>query len=197
MIRFYIRLTVLLLLLSVLGCSKKAKYENMVKRGIESGLRHDTIFLGIYLGMSSQDFYTHCWELNKQGLIRQGSGNASVLYELKSEFKAEVAMNFYPNFYLDSIYEMPVKFQYKGWSPWTRSFSQDTLQLELLELYEQWYGHGFMEINHPERGKAFVKVDGNRRISIYKDQSADGTVWVLYRDMSRELQQQSSESSKR
>jgi len=168
------------------ACSKKARYESMVKEGLESGVRHDTLFLGIYLGMSSQDFYTHCWELNKQGLIRQGEGNASVLYEMKDEFKAEVDMNFYPNFYNDSIYEMPVKFRYKGWSPWAKQYSGDTLQLELLELYKDLYGDGFIEINHSERGKAFVKVDGNRRISIYRDKSADGTVWALYRDMSRQ-----------
>lgn len=178
-------------------CSKKAKYEHMVKEGLESGIRHDTIFLGIYLGMTAEDFYKHCWELNKQGLVRQGEGNSSVLYEMNDEFKAKVEMNFYPNFFKDKIYEMPVKFRFKGWAPWTKEYSGDSLQLELIELYKEWYGDGFIEINHQERGKAFVKVDGNRRISIYKDRSADGTVWALYRDLSIEAEAKNEQKEAR
>lgn len=165
-------------------CSKKAKYETMIREGLESGQRHDTLFLGLYLGMTSEDFYKHCWDLNKQGLVRQGNDNASVLYVLEDELKAPVDVNFYPSFYEEKIYEMPVKFKYQGWAPWNKQFDSDSLQVELVEVYKGWYGPGFMEINHSSRGKAFVKVDGNRRISIYRDKSADGTVWALYTDMS-------------
>lgn len=185
-------IVVLGLFVTLAACSKKARYEAMVKEGLESGARHDTIFLGLYLGMTAEDFYKHCWQLNKQGLVRQGEGNTSVLYEMKDEFKDDVDMNFYPTFYQDKIYEMPVKFRYKGWSPWVKRFSGDTLQLELVDLYKGWYGDGFMEVNHSTRGKAFVKVDGNRRISIYKDRSADGTVWALYTDMSLEEEVESA-----
>ena len=171
-------------LISLSQCSKKARYESMVKAGLESGQRHDTLFLGLTLGMSSEGFYKHCWELNKQGLVRQGDGNTSVLYEMKDEFKSPVDVNFYPSFYKDKIYEMPVKFKYQGWAPWNKQFSADSLQVELTELYKGWYGDGFIEIDHSYKGKAYVKIDGNRRISIYKDMSADGTVWALYTDMS-------------
>jgi len=182
-----VRASILLGVLIVFSqCSKKARYESMVKAGLESGVRHDTLFLGLYLGMSSEEFYKKCWELNKQGLVRQGEGNATVLYVLKDELKSPVDVNFYPTFYEDSIYEMPVNFKYKAWTPWDKRFSGDSLQTELVGLYKSWYGPGFMEINHPERGKAYVKVDGNRRISIYKDRSADGTVWALYTDLSLE-----------
>lgn len=166
------------------NCSKKAKYESMVKEGLESGVRHDTLFLGLYLGMSSEDFYKKCWELNKEGLIQQGSGNTSVLYEIVDEFKAEVEANFYPTFVDEKIYEMPVKFKYDAWAPWNKQFSGDSLQVELLDVFKRWYGSGFIEVNHAKRGPAFVKVDGNRRISIYRDLSADGTVWALYTDLS-------------
>jgi hypothetical protein len=174
------------LILFAASCSKKAKYEAMVQEGLTSGERHDTLFLGLWLGMPSQVFYEKCWELNKEGLVRQGEGNVSVLYVLEDELKSEVDVNFYPTFWEDSIYEMPVKFNYKGWAPWNAQFSSDTLQLELVELFKDWYGDGFIELEHSTRGKAFVKVDGNRRISIYKDKSADGTVWALYTDLSKE-----------
>ncbi len=166
------------------NCSNKAKYESMVEAGLESGERHDTLFLGLYLGMTSEEFYKKCWDMNKEGLIRQGMGNTSVLYEMNDEFKSSVDANFYPTFFEDRIYEMPVRFQYKAWAPWNKQFSADTLQVELVDLYSQWYGTGFMKIKHQMKGDAYVKVDGNRRISIYKDDSMEGSVWALYTDLS-------------
>lgn len=183
---FILYIIILGLILSFSYCSKKAKYDGMVRDGLESGERHDTLFLGIYLGMPAEDFYKHCWELNKQGIIRQGEGNTTVLYKLKDELKSEVNVNFYPTFFRDSIYEMPVDYRYEGWAPWNKQYSADTLQMELVQLYNEWYGGGFLEIEHSIRGKAYVKIDGNRRISIYKDVAENGTVWALYTDMSKE-----------
>ena len=148
------------------GCNKKAQYERLVKEGLESGVRHDTLFLGLYLGMTSEDFFKQCWALNQKGIIRQGEGNTSVLFVMEEDFKARVDANFYPTFIDDKIYELPVKYNYKAWTPWDKRFSADSLQVELLDLYEGWYGKGFMELEHASRGKAFVKIDGNRRISL-------------------------------
>ncbi len=166
--------------------SKKAHYQEMVKEGLESGVRHDTLFLGLSLGMPSKDFYSQCWELNKQGIIRQGTGNTSVLYELTDELKSPVNVNFYPTYFEDKIYEMPVKFQYEAWAPWNKQFSADTLQVELVKLFEKWYGGGFIKIKNEMNNDAYIKIDGNRRISIYRDPGSDGIVWALYTDMSVE-----------
>ncbi len=195
----YFFLTVsMLVVLSLSYCSEKAKYEQLVEDGLESGVRHDSLFLGLWLGMSSEEFYKKCWELNKEGLVRQGDGNASVLYELKDELKATVDVHFYPEFYKDKIYQMPVTFLYKGWAPWNQQYSGDTLHRELLGVFERWYGKGFIEVDNELKGKAFVKVDGNRRISLYKGKNADGKVWALYTDMSvdKEAKEAKFKSSK-
>ena len=78
-------------------------------------------------------------------------------------------MDFYPAFYKDRIYEMPVVFSYDGWAPWNKGQHADSLKIEVLDLMEEWFGTGFIEIENPNYngGNAFVKVDGNRRISIY------------------------------
>jgi hypothetical protein len=171
--------------LSLANCSEKAKYERMVQDGLESGERHDTLFLGLWLGMTSEEFYKKCWDLNKEGLVKQGEGNTSVLYKMGDELKATVNVNFFPEFYNDKIYQMPVTFQYEAWAPWNMEFSGDTLHHELLGVFERWYGTGFMEVEKKDNaGKAYVKVDGNRRISLYKGVNADGIVWALYTDMS-------------
>lgn len=175
-----------IVVVTVSACSKKQQYKRLVERELASGVRHDTLFLDLKLGMSSEDFYKTCWDLNKMGLIRQGPGNTTVAYEMKEELNFITDVSFYPSFYEDKIYEMPVQFKYKAWAPWNKQMQSDSLQLDVLTLFEGWYGEGFFEVTPNPQKKAFVKVDGNRRISIYKDHVDDGTVWALFTDLSKE-----------
>ena len=186
MIRNLYYLIFVIAIVTVSACSKKQQYKRLVERELASGVRHDTLFLNLKLGMTSEDFYKTCWDLNKQGLIRQGSGNTTVAYEMKEELNFVTNVNFYPSFYEDKIYEMPVQFKYKAWAPWNKQMQSDSLQLDLLTLFEDWYGKGFFEVSPNDSKRAFVKVDGNRRISIYKDHVEEGTVWALYTDLSKE-----------
>lgn len=163
------------------GCSPKTKYERMLKKELASGVRYDSLFMGIYLGMPEKDFYTHCWELNRQGLIRQGTRNMTVEYQLKNELRHPATMDFYPGFVQSKIYEMPVRFLYNGWAPWNKTLSADSLQTEVLKWYEKQYGNGFVEVLHPKRGIAYVKVNGNRQISIFKEDEIH--VWAVFTDM--------------
>lgn len=165
----------------ITGCTRQSEYHRMVETELAKGVRHDSLFLGLQLGMASKDFYAHCWELNKKGLIRQGPQNMTVEYKI-NDLKHPATMNFYPSFHEDKIYEMPVTFAYEGWAPWNKDLFADRLQLDVLKLYERWYGKGFIKIEHSQRGAAYVKVDGNRRISIYKDIN-DKDVNVLYTDL--------------
>ena len=160
------------------GC--KTEYEKMVKKELGKGIRQDSLFLGLRLGMSSRDFYAHCWELNKQKVIRQGSGNTSVLWDL-TELRDTADANFYPKFYRDSILEMPVLINYKKWSPWNKEQSNDTLLVDVLGLLKRWYGGDFLYIDFPEVGRIYVKVDANRRIMVSK--VGESQVKVIYTDL--------------
>jgi hypothetical protein len=148
---------------------------------LASGVRYDSLFMGIYLGMSEKEFYTHCWKLNKEGLIRQGSANLSVAYQTGGELKHPATMNFYPVFEDGKIVEMPVRFTYNGWAPWNKELSSEKLAEDIHDWYEKVYGEGFITVKHPERGKAFVKIDGNRRITIFHE--ADLRAWAIFTDM--------------
>jgi hypothetical protein len=90
-------------------------------------------------------------------------------------------MDFYPEFAQTKIFEMPVRFLYDGWAPWNTKLSSDSLQMKVLKWYENQYGEGFMEVRHPTRGSAFVKVEGNRRISIFKENET--YVWAIFTNM--------------
>ena len=163
------------------GCSPKAKYERRLKQELASGVRYDSLFMGLYFGMPEKDFYLHCWKLNKKGLIRQGDSNTTVLYEMKDELKYPANMDFYPKFDQGKIFEMPVRYVYKGWAPWNKNLTSDKLIAEVLKYYEKTYGSGFIEVKHPVRGIAYVKVNGNRRITIFKQDELH--VWAVFTDM--------------
>ena len=171
----------LILVIAITGCSPKAKYNRRLKHEMASGVRNDSIFMGIYLGMSDKDFYTHCWELNRQGLIKQGPNNTTVEYIMRNELKYPATMNFYPTFVDREIYEMPVKFIYNGWAPWNKKLSADSLQADVLNWYQKVYGKGFIGVKHPDRGMAYVLLNGNRRITIFKEN--DLYVWAVFTDM--------------
>jgi hypothetical protein len=163
------------------GCSPRAKYNRLLKQELASGIRYDSLFMGLYLGMPEKEFYTRCWALNQQGLIRQGSRNTTVEYQIKNELKYPGIMDFYPEFIQGKIYEMPVRFSYNGWAPWNNKLSSDSLQINVLNWFRKMYGDGFMEVKHPKRGIAFIKINGNRRITIFKEN--DLYVWAVYTDM--------------
>ena len=178
--------TNLLLVLLISGfifsaCSPRAKYERMLKHEMASGARYDSLFLGLYFGMPEKDFYEHCWRLNQKGLIKQGESNTTAELELKDELTHNAVMDFYPRFNLGKISEMPVSFKYKGWAPWNKTLSSDILQKEVLKWYKKIYGDGFIEIKHHLHGTAYVKISGNRRITIFKEN--DLHVWAVFTDL--------------
>lgn len=165
----------------MLSCSPRDQYEKKLNAELASGERFDTLFMGMYFGMAEKDFYMHCWKLNQKGLIRQGETNTTVKYELKKELDHPCQMDFYPRFNQGKIFEMPVRFVYKGWAPWNKKLSAENLQQDVVNWYEEVYGEGFIRVKHPERGMAYVKLDGNRRITVFREDEMH--VWAIFTDM--------------
>jgi len=163
------------------SCTTRMKYKYKLRRELASGERHDSLFLGLSLGMTQREFYLHCWRLNQKGLLRQGTGNSTAEYNVEKELKYPATMNFYPAFENNRIIEMPVTFKYNGWAPWNKALSADSLQQDVLNWYKKTYGDDFLKVAHPSRGHAWVRIDGNRRITIYKKD--DMTVWTIFTDM--------------
>jgi hypothetical protein len=149
------------------------KYKRLVKKELGSNKKVDSIFFGIHFGMSRKDFFAYCWNMNKKGVFTDGNdgiGNMYVLYKLNNELKYPADMNFYPDFNDSTISKMRVNIQYKGWAPWNKQMYADSLLPDVLTMYKQWYSDGnpFIQINDKEKGIIYVKVDGNRRITIGK-----------------------------
>jgi hypothetical protein len=168
--------SVFIILFMLMACSEDSgmdKYNRLIKKELGTNKRVDSIFFGIHFGMTQKLFFAHCWEMNKKGILSDGNdgmGNMYVLYKLDKELKYPAAMNFYPDFSDSTIWRMRVNIQYTGWAPWNKNMYADSLLPDVLSMYKKWYSNGnsFIQISDAKKGIIYVKVDGNRRITIGK-----------------------------
>lgn len=152
----------------------KSEYDRYVKRELKSGIVNDSLIFGMYMGQSQKDFYSICWQLNKEQLISQGSGNQMAKYIERLDSIDDVTlkkeMEFYGIFDEDKIMRgMDMSYSYVAWAPWNRGRHADSLAVHLKEIYVQDYkGNDFISIELKNTDyKAYVKIDGNRQILIY------------------------------
>jgi len=145
-------------------------YNEVLKTELARGVRYDSIFLGINIDMTSKDFYALCWKLNKEGAVINGPGNLSVEYRVKEGMADPAYMRFYPDFEEEKIAKMDIEFGYLNWAPWNKSLSVDSLLLDAKNVMQSWYGdRDFMMIEDSKGSrKVWVKIDGNRRIRLWK-----------------------------
>jgi hypothetical protein len=183
--------SIFIVLCMLIACSDDRgmdKYNSLVKKELADNKRVDSIFFGIYFGMPRRKFFAHCWEMNKKGIFRDGLNNMFVLYKMDTGLKHPASMNFYPDFNDSTISKMRVMFQYDAWALWNKHLYADRLLPDVLSLYKKWYSDGnpFLQISDEKKGTIYVKVDGNRRITIGKYD--DMIVKVDYTDMLVEKQ---------
>jgi hypothetical protein len=169
MIRLSYLKSVNILTLSLLLFSCQSEYEKLEKRELASGKQVNELFLGLKLGMDQKTFFETCWELNKQGKLTNGPSELSVEYRTELASGNSAKMRFYPKFEQDKIYMMPIEFTYEAWAPWNEDLSAEKLREDVVKLFEEWYGPGFIEVTNEDKSQiVFVKMDGNRRIRIFK-----------------------------
>lgn len=167
-----------------LFCCVKSDYTLLVERELSKGIRNDSLFLGLHFGMTRQQFYDQCMNLNRQHLTTVGFKNYNVLYKL-SDSAGSIAMHFYPHFDNERIYKMPTIFSYENWTPFDKNTHPDSLQVRIKKMLEQWYGTGFIWVDNDEYGRSvFVKVDGNRQIVLFCEGEMD--VKAVFTDLSVE-----------
>lgn len=168
----------------VVHCTSESKseYRAELEKELAKEVRNDSLFLGYYFGMSRKDFYDHSWKLNKQEVIRNGTGAEILQYV--GDLKADASKIFYPEFQDEKIVEMPVTYSYDGWSPWNRHLWADSLKYDLKNFLEQKNNVTFKEIVDPSSGESFFyQISANQEIRISEvDQSK---VLVRYIDRTK------------
>lgn len=157
-----------LLTLVFSACSTDSPYQKIVERELAGEKRNDVLFMGLKFGQTDKEFYDYCRDLNKKGVFMQGTMNGGIAVQCKiDELTYPATMDFYPAFENDKIYALHGKIKYNAWAPWNKHLYADRLLPDIIQLFKKWYGgNDFIEVETPDKVKRWVKLDGNRRISI-------------------------------
>ena len=169
---------------SLMGC--KSEYQQYVEKEMATGITQDSLIFGMRMGQTKKEFFTICWELNKQKLVHQGNGNANARHitdrdAAGNNTAASKDMLFYGIFDEDDIMRgMDMTYSYISWAPWNRNMQSDSLMLHLRDIYlEDYSGNDFIEIDIKEsETPALVKIDGNRQILMYTKNKKDVVVKI-------------------
>ena len=185
-----------LLLVAVSFMSCKSEYQRYVERELASSTLQDSLIFGMRMGQSKKDFFTICWELNKQKLISQGTGNTTARYVTDRDTAGNNSpmskeMLFYGIFDENDIMRgMEMTYSFTTWAPWNREKQSDSLLLHLRDWYLMEYpGNDFIEIDiEGVENPALVKIDGSRQILMYPKNDKD--VVVKIEDLHYKLNEQ-------
>tara|TARA_R110002167_G_scaffold199899_4_gene403232 strand:+ start:2642 stop:3244 length:603 start_codon:yes stop_codon:yes gene_type:complete len=164
------------LMIVLLGCreTQEQRYLAYEKSELGKAVRYDSLFMGLHLKMSLKEFREYCFNKNIEGKFKQGGMKNYSWVEAKlKDTKYPMAITFYPNFKNDSISELNAAIYYDNAVFDDGAFELDSLLLEVLQLMDQWYGGPVFKIKSPffYKEDVHVKVNGNRRITIYPDAS--------------------------
>ena len=172
-----------LLCLIFFGCSPENKLEKVIERELATGINNDSLFLGLEFGITMEEFFDHCRELNKQGLVKEGSKNMSVEYIFNDSLDQPIAFNFYADREANGpIHRFYTSFNYYAFALNKHLYADRLIEM-LPNILMNWYG-GNEPFTVVIDGKELLyKIDGNRMIelSIY-DLS---TVTATYYDLSQ------------
>ncbi|WP_245889593.1 hypothetical protein [Cecembia rubra] len=158
-----------LMSLMLLACQPKSEYQRIKEKELASGKMVEELFLDLRFGMGRKEFFTTCWEHNKNGVLTNGAHYLQVQYKPVMPSGKDALMHFYPQFEDNKLYYMPMEFSYPNWFPGNEEYSNEKLLEDVLGLLKEWYGEGFFEVANRDRSvSAFVKIDGNRLIRVFK-----------------------------
>lgn len=160
-------------LLVLVASSCKSDYEKAVAAELAKGEIYTELPMGLEMGMTKKTYYDVCWKLNKQKIIGAGPGNQYAEYKLLPNGETDslntITMLFYGMFDEEQVMRgMDLITEYKNWAPWNEKFQSPALIKTLETHYMQTYsGNDFFKLKVNEELDAKVKIDGNRRITIY------------------------------
>ena len=169
-IRYPVELLAFMMMLA--GC--ESDYTRLVKSELAKGIRKDSILLGIRFGNTRNEFHGKCYDLNRAHLIMPGPGGGTIEYNFTDSLfhrkPTAIKLLFVPAFDDHEILtNMDLHFSYPGWSPWNRDLYADSLEPKVEKLLMHWYGGNKFVTANVGENKVPVKLDGNRRVLVYRD----------------------------
>ena len=163
-----------------LSCQKESNYSKILKRELESGKVYNDLIFDLKIGQTKDDYFNICYELNKKKLITSGGRELSpeyIMYPKKENKNSKkIKMSFFWIFDKYNIIKgLDLRFNYYTWSPWNKELHSNYLIEEIKDTLLLWFpGNNFFKLNlKKEKEFAYIKIDGNRRIRIYKVDAKD------------------------
>jgi len=162
---------ILSFLISLGAC--KSEYEQLVADEKKGGKIYTMLPFDLELGMTKKAYFDKCWKMNKSGMIGSGPGNQYAEYKLIPEGVTDsldaVQMLFYGMFDKEDVMRgMDMKLEHYSWAPWNKQYhSPELMKVMETHFLAMYPGNPFMTLNVSDSLKAKVKVDGNRRITMY------------------------------
>lgn len=180
----------------LLGCccfacerSPARALQDWQRRELAKGVRHDSLPGELYFGMSFAEFRIHCMELHRAGKASEGGlkSGSWLLAALPKGLAHPGYINYFPSFENDVITSLEAAVYYADTVVFSadRPFSQDSLLGDVLGLMDSLYGPGFIPIESPKpgRGEVYAKITGNRRLSVWKDETDHYLVNLWFVDL--------------
>lgn len=170
--------SILIIAISLSSC--KSEYDKYVTRELNSGIQNDSLIFNMFMGQTKKEFYTTCWDLNKNQIISQGTGNTSAKYLEPKEGLEDTLkrkeLQFYGIFDDNDIMRgMELTYSYTAYAPWNTKMHSDQLMKDLVPILESTYpGNNFISVSLDDgKIEAMVKIDGNRRILMFPKSEKD------------------------
>jgi hypothetical protein len=187
MIRCFTFLVVISFAVALSSCEESAasRYKSLEKREVATGIRQDSLFKGIYLGMSHEDFREYCYYKNTvEHDFRNDGPHTSWVISKIDGMKYPAAINFYPVFKNNVITAMDAAIFYDFRNGEQSPHTKESLLEDVLQLLQTWYGAEFFRIASPTafREDIYVSVRGNRRVIVYPTLTSE--VRVRMQDLS-------------
>lgn len=167
------RLVIIAISIVVLFISCKSDYTKLVEGEMKKGASPLELPLGLTTGISKKDYFAQCWQLNSDKKISHGPGNQYAKFELtpldSRDSLHKITMLFYGLFDKDEImHGLDMRMEFNAWAPWNEdSHSPELIKTLQRHYLESYGGNPFMSLDVTEDLQAQVKVDKNRRITIY------------------------------
>jgi len=180
--------TAFFICLMVYGCNSSSdieRYQELISSELNTGIKKDSIFLELKLGMTVTSFYEYCWKMNAKKLFQNSHDNNAVVYQVNRGLPSAATFRFTPEFHKDKLYKISVNASYNAFAPWNQHLYADSLQKDLIHLFDTWYGpKNYLILKNQMDGNSLIKIDGNREIRMKKMTEKD--IRIEYTDLSSE-----------
>ncbi len=198
--KYMLLLSVVVLLCNCVGNNKNLQQkliDDKINAGLKSGIRHDTVFLGLRLGDRLEVVRDDLQMLlnNKELKINEsGQYEYDFLFRNPDSSFVKAQATLTERYYGDKLYQLILNVKSNNSS---LSFPP-VLELNLLDIYTKKYGDDYLtsnsKINEYNNYKDYYWVNGNRLVELKLSQKG---VTVTYTDMiTKKLLDSSGDSGK-